>query len=257
MTALADSPTARTAAAPPRTRRAALVRPRSPVAVRRRGPVRGGPGPGQDRPVLAAAGPGRPRPRPRCGPAGSASRRRPGSAWSPRCRASGPRCTWTPPSPSRSASRRTPPTRCAPGWPREHWISARTRRFAKWSAICSFALGMAGQVAYHLLAQAGAARAPWAITTLVSCLPVLVLAMGTALAHMLRADAAAADSSDSRSAGPASERSPEWSAGDQPADQPDQDHGTRTTVRTSSPARTSEPARSPGSGKHHPAPTRS
>ena len=61
---------------------------------------------------------------------------------------------------------------------REHWISARTRRFAKWSAICSFALGMAGQVAYHLLAQAGAARAPWPVTTLVSCLPVLVLAMG-------------------------------------------------------------------------------
>jgi hypothetical protein len=34
-------------------------------------------------------------------------------------------------------------------------ISDRTRRFAKWSAIFSFALGMAGQVAYHLMAQAG------------------------------------------------------------------------------------------------------
>ena len=73
---------------------------------------------------------------------------------------------------------------------RDHSISDRTRRFAKWSAICSFALGMAGQVAYHLLAQAGTARAPWPVTTIVSCLPVLVLAMGTALAHMLRADAA-------------------------------------------------------------------
>ena len=72
---------------------------------------------------------------------------------------------------------------------REHSISGRTRRFAKWSAICSFALGMAGQVAYHLLAQAGAARAPWPVTMIVSCLPVLVLAMGTTLAHMLRADA--------------------------------------------------------------------
>ena len=71
----------------------------------------------------------------------------------------------------------------------EHSISGRTRRFAKWSAICSFALGMAGQVAYHLLAQAGAARAPWPVTTIVSCLPVLVLAMGTVLAHMLRDDA--------------------------------------------------------------------
>jgi hypothetical protein len=61
----------------------------------------------------------------------------------------------------------------------ESWISPRTRRFAKWSAICSFALGMAGQIAYHLLAQAGQARAPWTITTIVSALPVLVLAMGT------------------------------------------------------------------------------
>src|SRR5262249_6932736 len=31
---------------------------------------------------------------------------------------------------------------------RDRAISARTRRFAKWSAICSFGLGMAGQVAY-------------------------------------------------------------------------------------------------------------
>jgi hypothetical protein len=51
---------------------------------------------------------------------------------------------------------------------------------------------MAGQVAYHLMAQAGMARAPWAVTTIVSCLPVLVLSMGTALAHMLRADAGTA-----------------------------------------------------------------
>ena len=75
---------------------------------------------------------------------------------------------------------------------RDQAVSGRTRRFAKWSAICAFALGMAGQIAYHLLAQAGAARAPWPVTTVVSCLPVLVLAMGTALAHMLRADAGAA-----------------------------------------------------------------
>ncbi len=72
---------------------------------------------------------------------------------------------------------------------RDPAISIRTRRFAKRSAIFSFALGMAGQIAYHLMAQAGMVRAPWAITTVVSCLPVLVLAMGTALAHMLRADA--------------------------------------------------------------------
>ncbi len=152
----------------------------------------------------------------------------------------------------------TRPTRCAPGWPPSHWISHRTRRFAKWSAICSFALGMAGQVAYHLLDQAGESRAPWGITTLVSCLPVLVLAMGTALAHMLRDDAAAADSRDSRSGGPAGERSPGWSAEDQPADQPgqtgpgprDQDHGPDQSPRGPASLR-ALPAR-----QHRPAPPR-
>jgi hypothetical protein len=69
-------------------------------------------------------------------------------------------------------------------------LSARTRRFARWSAIGSLGLGMAGQVAYHLLAQAHAVRAPWEVTTVVACLPVLVLGMGTGLAHLLHADAA-------------------------------------------------------------------
>jgi hypothetical protein len=86
---------------------------------------------------------------------------------------------------------------------REPWINVRTRRFAQWSAIFSFALGMAGQVAYHLLTQAGAARAPWPITTIVSCLPVLVLAMGTALAHMLRADTADTGAPGTSTPGPA------------------------------------------------------
>jgi hypothetical protein len=92
----------------------------------------------------------------------------------------------------------------------EHTVSARTRRFAKWSAIFFFALGMAGQVAYHLLAQAGAARTPWPITTIVSCLPVLVLAMGTTLAHMLRADASR-HGPDTGTTRPAAVRSADWS----------------------------------------------
>ena len=74
----------------------------------------------------------------------------------------------------------------------EDAVSPRARRFARWSALLSLALGMAGQVTYHLLAGAGVTRAPWAITTIVSCLPVLVLAMGTTLAHLLRDDALAA-----------------------------------------------------------------
>jgi hypothetical protein len=148
-------------------------------------------------------------------------------------------------------------------------ISDRTRRFARWSAICSFALGMAGQVAFHLMNQDHVTRAPWGITTLVSCLPVLVLGMGTALAHMLREDAVAADQAGGWSGGPAVARPADWTVKDYPdrdrdqpdLDQPDQDHRnrghpdqdqdlqarTRITVRTSPSPRTSGPALSPGS----------
>jgi hypothetical protein len=72
-------------------------------------------------------------------------------------------------------------------------VSARTREFARWSAIGSLVLGMAGQVAYHLLAQDRVTHAPWGVTTAVSCLPVLVLGMGAALAHLLRGDAHGSD----------------------------------------------------------------
>lgn len=68
------------------------------------------------------------------------------------------------------------------------WVSGRTKRFACWSAIGSLVLGMAGQACYHLLAQSGATRAPWQVTTLVSCIPVLFLGLGGALAHMLSED---------------------------------------------------------------------
>src|SRR5579859_4301901 len=59
------------------------------------------------------------------------------------------------------------------------------------------------------------ATAPWAVTTVVSCLPVLVLALGTALAHMLRADAAALDAAGSRSGPPTAQWSVSWSQEDQ------------------------------------------
>jgi hypothetical protein len=71
-------------------------------------------------------------------------------------------------------------------------VSDRTRCFARWSAIAAMILGMSGQVAYHLLNQAGTSRAPWEVTTLVACLPVAVLGMGSALAHRLRSDATTA-----------------------------------------------------------------
>lgn len=63
--------------------------------------------------------------------------------------------------------------------------SDRAREFAKWSTFGALALGMAGQIAYHLMTAAGVTRAPWPITTLVSCLPVVVLGCGAALAHLL------------------------------------------------------------------------
>ena len=112
---------------------------------------------------------------------------------------------------------------------RDQAVSGRTRRFAKWSATCAFALGMAGQIAYHLLAQAGAARAPWPVTTVVSCLPVLVLAMGTALAHMLRADAGAAtETPPGGRAGPVTPPRPACAAGDQAGPVQDQSAGQGT-----------------------------
>jgi hypothetical protein len=58
-------------------------------------------------------------------------------------------------------------------------------RFARLSAIGSLMLGAAGQVAYHLMAAAHVTRAPWQIVTVVACLPVAVLGMGAALAHLV------------------------------------------------------------------------
>jgi hypothetical protein len=74
------------------------------------------------------------------------------------------------------------------------WLSPttphRARRFARTSALTSLALGAAGQVAYHLMTAAGVTAAPWPITTAVSCLPVVVLGCGAALAHLLHTDTA-------------------------------------------------------------------
>jgi hypothetical protein len=62
----------------------------------------------------------------------------------------------------------------------------RARTFARRSAFGALALGMSGQVIYHLLSAAHAARAPWPVVVLVSCLPVVTLGFGVALAHLLR-----------------------------------------------------------------------
>ncbi len=64
-----------------------------------------------------------------------------------------------------------------------HQLTVRARRFAKWSA-----LGALGQVAFHMMTAAEMTAAPWPITTLVSCLPVVVLGCGAALRHLVHAD---------------------------------------------------------------------
>ena len=69
-------------------------------------------------------------------------------------------------------------------------VSEVARRFARWSAIGSLALGMLGQVVYHLLSAAHATRAPWPVVVLVSCLPVVTLGFGAGLTHLLHGTAA-------------------------------------------------------------------
>ncbi len=66
-------------------------------------------------------------------------------------------------------------------------VAATARVFARRSAVGALALGMAGQVIYHLLAAAHATRAPWPVVVLVSCMPVVTLGFGAALTHLLRA----------------------------------------------------------------------
>ncbi|AVT32465.1 ABC transporter permease [Plantactinospora sp. BC1] len=70
------------------------------------------------------------------------------------------------------------------------WLSGdavpiRARRFARISGIGSLMLGALGQIAYHQMTAAGMTSAPAWITTIVACLPVAVLGMGAALAHLL------------------------------------------------------------------------
>ena len=67
--------------------------------------------------------------------------------------------------------------------------TARAQTFARRSAVGALILGAAGQVAYHLMSAAGLTRAPWPVTALVACLPVAVLGMGAALAHLTHASA--------------------------------------------------------------------
>lgn len=68
-------------------------------------------------------------------------------------------------------------------------VASRARTFARRSSVGALALGMTGQVIYHLLAAAHAVRAPWPVIVLVACLPVVSLGFGAGLIHLCRAAA--------------------------------------------------------------------
>lgn len=65
-------------------------------------------------------------------------------------------------------------------------IPQRARTFARRSSLTALTLGCLGQVAFHLMEAAGWRQAPWMITMLVAIVPVGVLGMGAALAHLLQ-----------------------------------------------------------------------
>ena len=70
------------------------------------------------------------------------------------------------------------------------WLSGRAPAkaisFARASALAGLAIGGLGQVAYHLMSAAGVPAADPIITAAVACIPVAVLGMGAALAHLVK-----------------------------------------------------------------------
>ena len=69
-------------------------------------------------------------------------------------------------------------------WLSKKPVSPEARTFAMWSSIAALVLGSLGQVAYHLLVANGITVAPWWVVVVVACLPVAVVGMGAALAHL-------------------------------------------------------------------------
>ena len=70
-------------------------------------------------------------------------------------------------------------------WLTHRNIRPAARTFAGWSVLASLMIGAAGQITYHLLHAAGIERAPWQVVVGVACVPVAVVGMGAALAHLL------------------------------------------------------------------------
>lgn len=72
------------------------------------------------------------------------------------------------------------------------WLSGRASAkavaFARVSALLALAIGAAGQIAYHLMSAAEVPAAHPLITAAVACIPVAVLGLGAALAHLVKED---------------------------------------------------------------------
>jgi hypothetical protein len=68
------------------------------------------------------------------------------------------------------------------------------RRYAWVSSAGALILGMAGQIAYHLMDAKAVGTAPWWIVAMVSCLPVLVLGAASLLWHLTAKDVEAGPS---------------------------------------------------------------
>ncbi|KAA2266985.1 hypothetical protein F0L68_00140 [Solihabitans fulvus] len=68
-------------------------------------------------------------------------------------------------------------------------LSASTRRFARRSFLASLLVGGGAQIASHVMAAATVTSAPWPVTTLVACVPLLVIGLATGLATLVKRDA--------------------------------------------------------------------
>lgn len=82
-------------------------------------------------------------------------------------------------------------------------VSDETRLFARNSALGALALGCLGQIAFHLLAAAHWAVAPWPVVVAVACLPVVTLALAATLFHRRRADPGPAEQAAQEATGEA------------------------------------------------------
>ena len=70
-------------------------------------------------------------------------------------------------------------------WLRDSGVPDRAKDFARWSAFGALALGVLGQVAFHVLSSLRVEHAPIWVVVFVSCIPVGVLGLAAALAHLM------------------------------------------------------------------------